>query len=63
MTREQARLRLESTTNFTFKGGRVLITDQRTMATIAELSRPEDVNSHVRMPHTGQLPTTTSNFA
>lgn len=37
MNREQARRRLEQTSNFTFVGGRVVITDRRTLDLVAEL--------------------------
>lgn len=37
MNREQARRRLEQTSNFTLVGGRVLITDQRLLAAVAQL--------------------------
>ena len=37
MNREQARQRLEQTTDFTFVGGRVRITDRRVLAAISEI--------------------------
>lgn len=37
MNREQARSRLEQTSDFTFVGGRVRITDRRVLAAIAQI--------------------------
>ena len=63
MTREQALRRLEQTSNFTFVGGRVLITDQRTLEAVAELRSEGAVANAVHMPPSRPMPTTTPSAA
>jgi hypothetical protein len=63
MNREQARRRLEQTSNFTLVGGRVLITDRRTLAMVAELRAAEKRRYVERPAQTRLAPTTTQTNA
>ena len=63
MTREQAQRRLQQTSNFTLVGGRVVITDRRTLAMVAQL-RAAEQSAYVERPvHTRPAPTTTQTNA
>ncbi len=52
MNREQARSRLEQTSDFTFVGGRVRITDRRVLAAIAQIkaAQAEAFNTEASEP-------------
>lgn len=63
MNREQAQRRLQQTSNFTLVGGRVLITDRRTLAMVAELKAAEKSRYVERPVPTRPAPTTTQTNA
>ena len=63
MNREQARRRLEQTSTFTLVGGRVLITDRRTLTMVAELRAAEKRPYVERPAQTRLAPTTTQTNA
>ena len=63
MNREQAQRRLQQTSNFTLVGGRVRITDRRTLAVVAEL-RAAEKGTYVEHPAQTRLaPTPTQTNA
>lgn len=63
MNRDQARSRLEQTSNFKLVGGRVLITDKRTLSAVAELRATEASRYPERSSSTRPMPTSNQTSA